>query len=252
LPHCRHAPTRKPFTTRSQDLINMEQNVLKQRAALAALDELVQGSVVGVGSGSTVDLFIDALATQRDRFVGAVSSSRRSTERMRTQGIHVMELSELISSGLPAPVYVDGADEIDPWHQMIKGGGGALTREKIVAAAFERFVCIVDASKVKPVLGAFALPVDVIPMAAPLVARVLANLGGIPRLREGFVTDDGNLVLDVGGLQIEPKAARGLEAQIDAIAGVVTCGLFAVRPADVVLVARPEGIERRLIRDSTG
>jgi len=224
----------------------MEQNVLKQRAALAALDELVQGSVVGVGSGSTVDLFIDALATQRDRFVGAVSSSRRSTERMRMQGIHVMELGELISSGLPAPVYVDGADEIDPWHQMIKGGGGALTREKIVAAAFERFVCIVDVSKVKPVLGAFALPVDVIPMAAPLVARVLANLGGIPRLREGFVTDDGNLVLDVGGLQIEPEAARGLEAQIDAIAGVVTCGLFAARPADVVLVARPEGVERRL------
>jgi ribose 5-phosphate isomerase A len=224
----------------------MEQNVLKQRAALAALDELVQGSVVGVGSGSTVDLFIDALATQRDRFVGAVSSSRRSTERMRMQGIQVMELGELISSGLPAPVYVDGADEIDPWHQMIKGGGGALTREKIVAAAFERFVCIVDVSKVKPVLGAFALPVDVIPMAAPLVARVLANLGGIPRLREGFVTDDGNLVLDVGGLQIEPEAARGLEAQIDAIAGVVTCGLFAARPADVVLVARPEGIERRL------
>jgi ribose 5-phosphate isomerase A len=224
----------------------MEQNVLKQRAASAALDELVQGSVVGVGSGSTVDLFIDALATQRDRFVGAVSSSRRSTERMRMQGIQVMELGELISSGLPAPVYVDGADEIDPWHQMIKGGGGALTREKIVAAAFERFVCIVDVSKVKPVLGAFALPVDVIPMAAPLVARVLANLGGIPRLREGFVTDDGNLVLDVGGLQIEPEAARGLEAQIDAIAGVVTCGLFAARPADVVLVARPEGIERRL------
>jgi len=224
----------------------MEQNVLKQRAALAALDELVQGSVVGVGSGSTVDLFIDALATQRDRFVGAVSSSRRSTERMRMQGIQVMELGELISSGLPAPVYVDGADEIDPWHQMIKGGGGALTREKIVAAAFERFVCIVDVSKVKPVLGAFALPVDVIPMAAPLVARVLANLGGIPRLREGFVTDDGNLVLDVGDLQIEPEAARGLEAQIDAIAGVVTCGLFAARPADVVLVARPEGIERRL------
>jgi ribose 5-phosphate isomerase A len=224
----------------------MEQNVLKQRAASAALDELVQGSVVGVGSGSTVDLFIDALATQRDRFVGAVSSSRRSTERMRMQGIQVMELGELISSGLPAPVYVDGADEIDPWHQMIKGGGGALTREKIVAAAFERFGCIVDVSKVKPVLGAFALPVDVIPMAAPLVARVLANLGGIPRLREGFVTDDGNLVLDVGGLQIEPEAARGLEAQIDAIAGVVTCGLFAARPADVVLVARPEGIERRL------
>ena len=224
----------------------MEQNVLKQRAALAALDELVQGSVVGVGSGSTVDLFIDALATQRDRFVGAVSSSRRSTERMRMQGIQVMELGELISSGLPAPVYVDGADEIDPWHQMIKGGGGALTREKIVAAAFERFVCIVDVSKVKPVLGAFALPVDVIPMAAPLVARVLANLGGKPRLREGFVTDDGNLVLDVGDLQIEPEAARGLEAQIDAIAGVVTCGLFAARPADVVLVARPEGIERRL------
>ena len=224
----------------------MEQNVLKQRAALAALDELVEGSVVGIGSGSTVDLFIDALATQRDRFVGAVSSSRRSTERMRTQGIHVMELGELISSGLPAPVYVDGADEIDPWHQMIKGGGGALTREKIVAAAFERFVCIVDASKVKPVLGDFALPVDVIPMAAPLVARVLANLGGIPRLREGFVTDDGNLVLDVGGLQIEPKAARGLEAQIDAIAGVVTCGLFAARPADVVLIASPEGVKRQL------
>lgn len=224
----------------------MEQNVLKQRAALAALDELVEGSVVGVGSGSTVDLFIDALASQRNRFVGAVSSSRRSTERMRAHGIHVMELSELVGSGLPAPVYVDGADEIDPWHQMIKGGGGALTREKIVAAAFERFVCIVDASKVKQVLGAFALPVDVIPMAAPLVARVLASMGGIPRLREGFATDDGNLVLDVGGLTIEPGVARGLEAQIDGIAGVVTCGLFAARPADVVLIARPEGVERRL------
>lgn len=224
----------------------MEQNVLKQRAALAALDELVEGSVVGVGSGSTVDLFIDALASQRNRFVGAVSSSRRSTERMRAHGIHVMELSELVGSGLPAPVYVDGADEIDPWHQMIKGGGGALTREKIVAAAFERFVCIVDASKVKQVLGAFALPVDVIPMAAPLVARVLASMGGMPRLREGFATDDGNLVLDVGGLTIEPGVARGLEAQIDGIAGVVTCGLFAARPADVVLIARPEGVERRL------
>jgi len=230
----------------------MEQNVLKQRAALAALDELVEGSVVGVGSGSTVDLFIDALATRRDRFVGAVSSSRRSTERMRVQGIHIIELSELISSGLPAPVYVDGADEIDPWLQMIKGGGGALTREKIVAAAFERFVCIVDASKVKPVLGAFALPVDVIPMAAPLVARELVSLGGFPKLRDGFATDDGNLVLDVGGLQIQPEAARGLEARIDAIAGVVTCGLFAARPADVVLIARPEGIERVLVGDSTG
>jgi ribose 5-phosphate isomerase A len=224
----------------------MEQNVLKQRAALAALDELVEGSVVGVGSGSTVDLFIDALATRRDRFVGAVSSSRRSTDRMQAHGIHVLELSELIASGLPAPVYVDGADEVDPWLQMIKGGGGALTRGKIVAAAFERFVCIVDASKVKPVLGAFALPIDVIPMAASLVARELVKLGGFPRLREGFATDDGNLVLDVGGLQIQPEAARGLEAQINAIAGVVTCGLFAARPADVVLIARPEGIERRL------
>lgn len=230
----------------------MEQNVLKQRAALAALDELVEGSVVGVGSGSTVDLFIDALATRRDRFVGAVSSSRRSTERLRAQGIHVMDLSELIASGLPAPVYVDGADEIDPWLQMIKGGGGALTREKIVAAAFERFVCIVDASKVKPVLGAFALPVDVIPMAAPLVARELVSLGGFPKLRDGFATDDGNLVLDVGGLQIQPEAARGLEAKIDAIAGVVTCGLFAARPADVVLIARAEGIERVMVGDSTG
>jgi ribose 5-phosphate isomerase A len=230
----------------------MEQNVLKQRAALAALDELVEGSVVGVGSGSTVDLFIDGLATRHDRFVGAVSSSRRSTERMRAHGIHVLELSELIASGLPAPVYVDGADEIDPWLQMIKGGGGALTREKIVAAAFERFVCIVDASKLKPVLGAFALPVDVIPMAAPLVARAMVSLGGTPKLREGFKTDDGNLVLDVGGLQIQPEAARELEARVDAIAGVVTCGLFAARPADVVLVARPEGIERRSLRDSTG
>ncbi|NBY17876.1 MAG: ribose-5-phosphate isomerase RpiA [Betaproteobacteria bacterium] len=230
----------------------MEQNVLKQRAALAALDELVEGSVVGVGSGSTVDLFIDALATRRDRFVGAVSSSRRSTERLRAQGIHVMDLSELIASGLPAPVYVDGADEIDPWLQMIKGGGGALTREKIVAAAFERFVCIVDASKVKPVLGAFALPVDVIPMAARLVARELVSLGGFPKLRDGFATDDGNLVLDVGGLQIQPEAARGFEAQIDAIAGVVTCGLFAARPADVVLIARAEGIERVMVGDSTG
>jgi ribose 5-phosphate isomerase A len=224
----------------------MEQNLLKQRVALAALNELVDGTVVGVGSGSTVDLFIDALATQRDRFAGAVSSSRRSTERLRAHGIAVMELAELIESGLPAPVYVDGADEIDPLLQMIKGGGGALTREKIVAAAFERFVCIVDASKVKPTLGAFALPVDVIPMASALVARALDGLGGAARVREGFITDDGNLVLDVAGLRIEPADARALEARIDAIAGVVTCGLFAARPADVVLISSPEGIERRV------
>jgi len=223
----------------------MDQNILKQRAAEAALNELVDGTVVGVGSGSTVDLFIDALAGRRDRIAGAVSSSKRSTERLRRHGIDVLELDDLVASGLPAPVYVDGADEVDDQLQMIKGGGGAVTREKIVAAAFDRFVCIVDASKVKTTLGAFPLPVDVIPMARALVARELAAMGGQPVLRPGFVTDDGNLVLDVAGLVINPADACALEARINALAGVVTCGLFAARPADVLLIARASGIERR-------
>ncbi len=224
----------------------MDQNVLKQRAAAAALDELSEGTIVGVGSGSTVDLFIDLMATRRERYAGAVSSSQRSTERMRAHGIRVLELDELIRCGLPAPVYVDGADEIDPLLQMIKGGGGALTREKIVASAFERFVCIVDASKLKATLGAFKLPIDVIPMATELVSREMRALGGVPQVRREAITDDGNCIIDVAGLVIAPAAACALEARINAMPGVVNCGLFAQRPADLVLIARPEGFERRL------
>jgi len=224
----------------------MNQLQLKERAARAALDELIPGTVVGVGSGSTADLFIDALAECRERFIGAVASSRRSRDRLLGHGVRVLELAELVEANLPAPVYVDGADEIDSMLQMIKGGGGALTREKIVASAFDRFVCIVDSSKVKDRLGAFPLPVDVIPSAAPLLAREFVRLGATPRVREGFTTDDGLLVLDLAGLIIEASAARALEAQIDAMAGVVSCGLFAAHPADVVLIAHAQGVERRV------
>lgn len=221
----------------------MNQDELKQAAARAALDELVDGAVVGVGSGSTVNHFIDFLGERRDRVAGAVSSSERSSERLRARGIPVLELNEVLAAGRPLPVYVDGADEIDAGLRMIKGGGGALTREKIVAAACERFVCIVDASKLVGRLGAFPLPVEVIPMARELVAARLRQLGGSPTGRAGVVTDNGNLILDVGGLDIADPVA--LEARINQWPGVVTVGLFAARPADVVLIAKPDGIERR-------
>ncbi|UCE32697.1 MAG: ribose-5-phosphate isomerase RpiA [Burkholderiales bacterium] len=214
----------------------MNQDDLKRAAAQAALDQLIDGAVVGVGSGSTVNFFIDALAERRDRVAGAVSSSEASTARLRAHGIEVLDLNEVET----LPVYVDGADEINERLQMIKGGGGALTREKIVAAVASRFVCIVDESKCVPWLGRYPLPVEVIPMARGHVARALTARGVKHRLREGFVTDNGNLILDVSGLVIEDAVA--LESRIDQIVGVVTNGLFARRPADILLVARPDGV----------
>lgn len=210
----------------------------KQAAAEAALGFLTDDTIIGVGTGSTVNFFIDALAGRRDRVRGAVSSSEASTARLRTAGIEVLDLNQTGDLEL----YVDGADEADRHGRLIKGGGGALTREKIVAAASRRFVCIVDDTKVVDVLGRFPLPVEVIPMARSYVARQLLKLGGQPVLREAFITDNGNPILDVHGLRIlDPPA---LEAAINGIAGVVTVGLFAQRAADIVLVGEADGVRR--------
>jgi ribose 5-phosphate isomerase A len=208
----------------------VSQDLKKQRAAEAALEYVRDGTVVGVGTGSTVNFFIDALAGLRGRVAGAVSSSEASTLRLRKFGIEVLDLN---STG-ELDLYVDGADESTRALELIKGGGGALTREKIVAAASRQFVCIVDEQKLVDRLGRFPLPVEVIPMARAHVARQLARLGGEPVLREGFVTDNGNQILDVRGLAIDDPA--GLETHINQVAGVVTVGLFALRPADVLLV----------------
>jgi ribose 5-phosphate isomerase A len=210
----------------------------KKRAAQTAMEYLGDAQVVGVGTGSTVNHFIDALAAIKGRLEGAVSSSEVSTKRLKERGIPVLDLN---SAG-ELPIYVDGADEATRHGQLIKGGGGALTREKIVAAASRRFVCIVDASKLKDVLGDFPLPVEVIPMARSYVARQLVKLGGQPEWRQGFVTDNGNAILDVHNLRIldPPK----LEADINNIAGVVCVGIFARRPADVVLVGYADGVEK--------
>jgi len=220
----------------------MNQDELKKAAALAALKEirpLVAGAVIGVGTGSTVNHFIDALAGSGIR--GAVSSSEASAQRLAAHGIPLVSLDEIEPGMLP--VYVDGADEIDPGFSMIKGGGGALTREKIVAAVARRFICICDASKKVDTLGRFPLPVEVIPMARVQVAHEIARLtGGIPRWRVGFVTDNGNHILDVSGLSIDDPCA--LESDLNQIAGVVTNGLFARRGADVLLLATESGVER--------
>jgi ribose 5-phosphate isomerase A len=216
----------------------MTQDELKKAAAHAALDYIIDGSIVGVGTGSTVNHFIDALAGVRDRIRGAVSSSEASSRRLVAHGIEVFDLNGIESM----PIYVDGADEIDASFAMIKGGGGALTREKIVAAVSERFVCICDASKRVDVLGRFPLPVEVIPMACGHVSRELRRLDGEPRVREGFVTDNGNLILDVHGLKIIDPVT--METRINQIVGVVTNGLFAERGADVLLLAGAEGVER--------
>ena len=224
----------------------MDQNELKRAVARAALEHLTPGALVGVGSGSTVNFFIEELGRIRDRVAGAVSSSEASSERLRAQGIEVLDLNEVLAAGRRIPVYVDGADEINPALQMIKGGGAALTREKIVAAACERFVCIVDQSKWVEVLGRYPLPVEVIPMARELVAAQLRGLGGDPKPRDGVVTDNGQLILDVAGLRISDPAA--MEEEINQWPGVVTVGLFARKPADVALVATPQGVQERLAR----
>jgi len=210
------------------------QDQLKKQAAEAALS-YVEGGVIGVGTGSTVNHFIDALATIKGKIDGAVSSSEVSSARLKRHGIPVVDLNSAGSLSL----YVDGADESNKSLQLIKGGGGALTREKIVAAASERFVCIADESKLVSMLGAFPLPVEVIPMARSYVARELAKLGGNPLWREGYLTDNGNVILDVQGLEImEPMK---MEHQINNIAGVVTVGIFALRPADVLILGSAEG-----------
>jgi ribose 5-phosphate isomerase A len=213
----------------------MTQDELKQQAAVAAMDYLPASGVIGVGTGSTVNHFIDALATVKGRYEGAVSSSEASTARLKVHGIPVLDLN---AAG-ELEVYVDGADESNRYLHLIKGGGGALTREKIIAAASKKFVCIADASKLVDVLGTFPLPVEVIPMARSYVARELVKLGGTPVWRENFVTDNGNIILDVHHLQImEPVK---LETTINQIVGVVTVGLFAHRPADVLILGSEQG-----------
>ncbi len=212
------------------------QDELKRAVARAALRFVPPGRVLGVGTGSTVDLFIDALAAANPGVRQAVSSSERSTAKLAAIGIEVLDLNDVED----LPVYIDGADEIDPGFHMIKGGGAALTREKIIAAVARTFVCIADASKRVEVLGRFPLPVEVIPMARAYVARELARLGGRPVWREGVVTDNGNAILDVHGLSIADPVA--LEARINQIVGVVTNGLFAARGADVLLLGTAEGV----------
>jgi ribose 5-phosphate isomerase A len=211
----------------------------KQRAALAALELVGNGATIGIGTGSTVKFFIDSLAACPGRVRRAVSSSENSSNLLRAAGIELADLNDLTGLDL----YVDGADETTPARQLIKGGGGALTREKIIAAAARRFVCIVDDAKVVPVLGRFPLPVEVIPMARSLVARELLAGGGRPVWRQGFITDNGNHILDVHGLTITDPVA--LERDLNQIAGVVTVGLFAARPADLLLIGTATGVESR-------
>ncbi|MEA1063958.1 ribose-5-phosphate isomerase RpiA [Erwinia sp. HR93] len=215
----------------------MTQDELKKAVGWAALKYVEPGTIVGVGTGSTAAHFIDALATMKHQIEGAVSSSDASTAKLTALGIPVFDLNNIDEIG----VYVDGADEINARMQMIKGGGAALTREKIVASVAKTFVCIADASKKVDILGAFPLPVEVIPMARSAVARRLAALGGQPEYRQGVVTDNGNVILDVHGLSILDPAA--LEDTINAIPGVVTVGLFARRGADIALIGTPEGVE---------
>ncbi|MDR3353382.1 MAG: ribose-5-phosphate isomerase RpiA [Zoogloeaceae bacterium] len=215
-----------------------QKEAVAQAAAAHVRENLPQGALLGVGTGSTANRFIAALAPFRERLGGAVASSEASRERLTALGIRVVDLNEVTELAL----YVDGADEIDPGLSMLKGGGGALTREKIVAAAARVFVCIADAKKRVPVLGKFPLPVEVIPMATNLVARAFTELGGAPRLRAGFVTDNGNVILDVHGLAIPDPLA--LEARINQIPGVVTNGLFAQRGADILLLGTETGILR--------
>ncbi|RLM06169.1 ribose 5-phosphate isomerase A [Gibbsiella quercinecans] len=215
----------------------MTQDELKKAVGWAALDYVKPGTIVGVGTGSTASHFIDALATMKNQIEGAVSSSEASTVKLQSLGIYVFDSNEVDL----LDIYVDGADEINGHMQMIKGGGAALTREKVIAAIARQFICIVDASKQVDVLGKFPLPVEVIPMARSYVARELVKLGGQPEYRQNVVTDNGNVILDVHNLQILDAVA--LENAINGIPGVVTVGLFANRGADVALVGTPDGVK---------
>jgi ribose 5-phosphate isomerase A len=233
----------------------MNQDQLKQMVGEAARDEVLKlpvGQILGVGTGSTVNYFIDALAAHQDHFAGTVSSSNATTERLLKHGFKVLDPNDVVS----LPAYVDGADEIDPAGHMIKGGGGALTREKIIASMAKHFICICDSSKQVPVLGNFALPVEIIPLAKGVVARELEKLGGQVSLRlakitradlnqtpsEAFVTDNGGWILEVAGLQIADPIS--MEAQINQIAGVITVGLFAKEKANILLVSNASGVNR--------
>ncbi len=219
----------------------MDQNELKKKVARAALSYieplLEKDSVIGVGTGTTTNCFIEELTGIRDKLYGTVSSSEASTRRLKELGIPVYDLNSVDE----VTFYVDGADEANKYLQLIKGGGGALTREKIVAAVARQFVCIVDESKMVDVLGEFPLPVEVIPMARSYVGRQIVKLGGDPVYREGFITDNGNQILDIYNLSVVDP--RELEQQLDQVTGVVANGLFAVRPADYLLVAGSQGIE---------
>ncbi len=214
----------------------MTQDELKQSVASEAIKYIVDNEVIGVGSGSTANFFVDELGKVRNRIAGAVASSEKTAERLKRHGIRLFDLNSVNE----LPVYIDGADEITEHLAMIKGGGGALTREKIVAAVAKKFVCIADESKLVPVLGKFPLPVEVIAMARAYVARQMVRLGGQPKLREGFATDNGNIVLDVWGLSILNPVE--LETAVNNIAGVVTNGLFARRGADVLLLGTRTGV----------
>lgn len=214
----------------------MTQDDKKKAAAYAALEYVQANSIIGVGTGSTVTHFIDALATVKHKIDGAVSSSDDSTKKLRAYGIEVLDLNSVDKLS----IYVDGADEINSFNHMIKGGGAALTREKIISAVADKFICIVDDTKNVETLGEFPLPVEVIPMARSYVARELLKLGGRPVYRQGVVTDNGNIIIDVHGLQIAEPIK--LEAQINEIVGVVTNGLFAKRAANVVLVGTDDGV----------
>ena len=215
--------------------MKMTQDELKKAVARAAIDYVPQG-IIGVGTGSTANFFIDELAKVKGRIDGTVASSEATAQRLKSHGITVYELNEVGE----LEIYVDGADEITSHMHMIKGGGGALTREKIVAACSRKFICLADQTKLVDVLGQFPLPIEVIPMARSYVARKLVQLGGQPRLREGFTTDNGNVILDVVGLNIMNPVE--METQLNQIVGVVTNGLFAVRPADVLLLGTADGV----------
>ncbi len=217
----------------------MNQDEMKQAVAKAALEYVEVDTIIGVGTGSTANYFIDELATIKHQIKGAVASSKATAERLEGHGIEVFDLNMVDQMS----VYIDGADETNKHMHLIKGGGGALTREKIVAAVADKFVCIIDSTKEVGILGKFPLPVEVIPMARSYVAREIVKLGGEPVLREGFVTDNGNVILDIHGMEImEPVK---LENQLNSIVGVVTNGLFAARPADVLLVGTAEGVVTR-------
>lgn len=216
----------------------LTQDEMKKAVADAALEYVEPGMIVGIGTGSTANFFIDGLAAMKGKIDGTVASSEASAERLKNHGIEVFDLNAVGN----IPLYVDGADESNKYLHLIKGGGGALTREKIVAGASEKFICIADESKLVDCLGEFPLPVEVVPMARSFVARQMVKLGGEPVYRDGFVTDNGNIILDVHNLQImEPTK---LEEQINNIAGVVTVGIFAVRPADVLLLGSQDGVKK--------